>query len=122
MQCRRYRPSKLKPVVAKGLYDMYEAESRLEMSMGGGDRLCGFSASKHGKYYYGCDPNTSTFPDYKRQIPFYGEDIEYNIHNLPAESLMQPPKKEIDLCFTSPPYFSKEKYSEDKHQSYIKFP
>jgi len=122
MQLRGYIPSQFKPVIAKALYDMYEAESTFDMSMGWGDRLCGFSASKHGKYYYGCDPNTSTFPDYKRQIPFYGEDIEYDIHNLPAESLMQPPKKEIDLCFTSPPYFSKEKYSEDKNQSYIKFP
>jgi len=27
-----------------------------------------------------------------------------------------------DLIFTSPPYFDVEKYSEDKDQSYIKFP
>lgn len=123
MQLRGYIPSQFKPVVAKALYDYYEAENVFDMSMGWGDRLCGFSASKHGKYYYGTDPNTSTFPDYKRQIEFYDEkNIEYDIHNLPAESLTSEPKHKIDLGFTSPPYFSKEKYSEDKNQSYIKYP
>lgn len=122
LQLRGYIPSQFKPVVAKALYDEYEAETTFDMSMGWGDRLCGFSASKHGKYYYGCDPNTSTFPDYKKQIDFYDTDVEFDIHNLPAESLTSEPKHEIDLAFTSPPYFSKEKYSEDKNQSYIKFP
>jgi hypothetical protein len=122
MQLRGYIPSQFKPVVAKALYDYYEAETTFDMSMGWGDRLCGFAASKHGKYYYGCDPNTSTFPDYSKQIKFYGGDTEFDIHNLPAEALTSEPKKEIDLCFSSPPYFSKEKYSEDKNQSYIKFP
>jgi len=122
MQLRGYIPSQFKPVIAKTIYDMYEAENVFYMSMGWGDRLAGFSASKHGKYYYGTDPNTSTFPDYKRQIEFYGENKEYDIHNLPAESLTSDPKKSIDLCFTSPPYFSKEKYSDDKNQSYLKYP
>ena len=31
-------------------------------------------------------------------------------------------KDTIDLCFTSPPYFNKEQYSEDKEQSFLKYP
>jgi DNA modification methylase len=30
-------------------------------------------------------------------------------------------KNSLDLCFTSPPYFDTEKYSNDKEQSYIKY-
>jgi DNA modification methylase len=31
-------------------------------------------------------------------------------------------QKTVDLFLTSPPYFSKEKYSSDKAQSYLKYP
>ena len=31
-------------------------------------------------------------------------------------------KKSLDLCFTSPPYFDTEKYSDEDTQSYKKFP
>lgn len=31
-------------------------------------------------------------------------------------------KGKLSLCFTSPPYFGREKYSEDKEQSCIKYP
>ena len=33
-----------------------------------------------------------------------------------------PEKESIDLCFTSPPYFDTEKYSDEETQSFIKFP
>ena len=33
-----------------------------------------------------------------------------------------PDKESLDLCFTSPPYFNTEKYSDEETQSYIKFP
>ena len=33
-----------------------------------------------------------------------------------------PDKNSIDLCFTSPPYFDWEKYSEEETQSYKKYP
>ena len=31
-------------------------------------------------------------------------------------------KESLDLCFTSPPYFDTEKYSDEPTQSYIKYP
>jgi hypothetical protein len=123
MQLRGYIPSQFKPVVAKAVYEMFEAENVFDMSMGWGDRLCGFSASKYASYYYGTDPNKNTWPDYHRQIPFYNEKhIEYELWNLPAEDLTEYPKRHIDLAFTSPPYFNKEKYSEDKEQSWKRYP
>jgi DNA modification methylase len=33
-----------------------------------------------------------------------------------------PDKSSLDLCFTSPPYFDTEKYSDEPTQSYIKYP
>lgn len=122
MQLRGYIPSQFKPVVAKGIYDLYKARNVFDMSMGWGDRLAGAEASSYVKYYYGTDPNTNTFPDYKKQHDFYNTDTEIDIYNLPAEDLTEKPKYPIDVAFTSPPYFSKEKYSEDKQQSWKRYP
>lgn len=122
MQLRGYIPSQFKPVVTKAIYEFFEAENVFDMSMGWGDRLCGFSASKYGKYYYGTDPNVSTFENYTKQIEFYNRGKEYDLFNLPAEDLTKEPKHHIDLAFTSPPYFTKERYSDDKTQSYKRYP
>jgi len=46
------------------------------------------------------------------------KDIE--LFNIGSE-LYKPKKESLDLCFTSPPYFDTEKYSEEESQSYIKF-
>lgn len=122
MQLRGYIPSQFKPCIAKGLYEYFEAENVFDMSMGWGDRLAGAEATKNITYYYGTDPSTETFPNYHKQHEFYKTDTIIDIHNLPAESLTHEPKKPIDLAFSSPPYFSKEKYSEDANQSYKKYP
>ena len=34
----------------------------------------------------------------------------------------RPERESLDLCFTSPPYFDTEKYSDEETQSYKKFP
>lgn len=122
IQLRGYIPSQFKPVVAKAIYDYFEAESTFDMSMGWGDRIAGFSASKYGEYYYGADPSTVTFQDYKKQIEFYNDGKKYDLYNLPAESLTEEPKEVIDLAFSSPPYFTKEHYSNDPNQSWKKYP
>ena len=43
------------------------------------------------------------------------------IHMLGSE-VFQPEKDSLDLCFTSPPYFDTEKYSDEPTQSYKKYP
>ena len=46
---------------------------------------------------------------------------QVNIYKLGSEDY-KPLKGSLDLCFTSPPYFDTEKYSEENTQSYKKFP
>ena len=46
---------------------------------------------------------------------------DVTIYKLGSEDY-KPKKESLDLCFTSPPYFDTEKYSNEQTQSYIKFP
>ena len=64
-----------------------------------------------GKEYYPIIyPNT--FEIHYKGSEVIGDDDEF----------MSKHKGDVDLCFTSPPYFNKEIYSDDKEQSAIKFP
>jgi DNA modification methylase len=49
------------------------------------------------------------------------QNKEVELHKLGSE-VFQPEDESVDLCFTSPPYFDTEKYSDEKTQSYIKYP
>jgi hypothetical protein len=96
-------------------------------------------------HYVGTDPNTdhSIFSDsgsastkYADLAEFYNsaknegvlfeQSNSYEIFQLGSEvvrddSSFQKYKGELDMVFTSPPYFAKEAYSEDPTQSYKKF-
>ena len=54
----------------------------------------------------------NTFEIHYKGSEVIGDDDEF----------MSKHKGDVDLCFTSPPYFNKEIYSDDKEQSAIKFP
>ena len=43
------------------------------------------------------------------------------LHQMGSEEF-RPDANSVDLCFTSPPYFDWEKYSEEDTQSYKKYP
>ena len=43
------------------------------------------------------------------------------LHKVGSENYIPKPES-LDLCFTSPPYFDTEKYSNEESQSYIKYP
>jgi DNA modification methylase len=47
-------------------------------------------------------------------------NTEVELHKLGSEVFR--PKEKVDLCFTSPPYFNTEKYSDEDTQSYVKYP
>ena len=140
-----YIATQFKPVVAKAIYDMTEAKTVLDTSCGWGDRLCGFYTSS-AKTYVGCDPNPNTFVRYKNQVIEYekllGNDkpdiirdsdkvfISHGIKNvmifrIGAENIPYDKIPDIDCAFTSPPYFSTEKYNaggeHEKDQSWSKF-
>ena len=139
-----YIATQFKPTVAKAVYEMTDAKKVLDTSCGWGDRLAGFYTSS-AKEYIGCDPNPNTYAQYMNQVyeyekllgnrtPIVKEERDYftinaskkvTIHRCGAEDLPWDEIEDIDCAFTSPPYFSTEKYNEGgecmEDQSWHKF-
>ena len=131
--------SNFRPSAAKVIYDRYAGKGVVwDMCCGYGGRLLGFMASRKGKVYYGTEPCTPTYQglialkndfnqDYSKiiipsafvdAVPLTEKKIF--LYQKCAEDFIPPEK--IDLAFTSPPYFSTEKYSNEKTQSYMRYP
>jgi len=123
-----YIATQFKPVVAKTIYEMTNAKTVLDTSMGWGDRLAGFYAS-NATHYIGCDPNPNTFKIYQEMIKVFDKLTNNKkttqIYNCGAEDLPWNEIDDIDCAFTSPPYFSTERYNEggekEELQSWAKF-
>ena len=123
-----YIATQFKPTVAKTIYEMTDAKTVLDTSMGWGDRLTAFYAS-NATHYIGCDPNPNTFARYKKMIEFYdkltGGKKTTQIYNCGAEDMPWDEINNVDCAFTSPPYFSTERYNEggekEELQSWAKF-
>jgi hypothetical protein len=115
------RVSNFRPSAAAAIYDRYcEPDSTVwDMSAGFGGRLIGAVRSGKVKTYIGNDPSTPTFKGLSSLATDFNY-IEIILEKTGSEDFK--PDCEIDLCFTSPPYFDTEKYSEDPEQSYQKFP
>ena len=126
---RKYICSQFKPNVAKIIYDMFESENILDFSMGWGDRLAGFYASEHGKHYVGIDPRKENHSIYEEQAEFYDKHLGFFEHERKSEFYCSPAedfdfsqyKEHFDMVFTSPPYFSVERYSYDDTQSWVRY-
>ena len=126
---RKYICSQFKPNVAKIIYDMFKSENILDFSMGWGDRLAGFYASEHGKHYVGLDPRGENHPIYKEQSEFYEKHLGFFEHERKSEFHCSPAEdfdfsvydEHFDMVFTSPPYFSVERYSYDDTQSWVRY-
>jgi len=124
---RKYICSQFKPNVAKVLYDKLESKSILDFSAGWGDRLAGFYASETGEFYLGIDPRKENHPIYEEQKQFYEKHrtmFEVNKRSLMIESPAEDfeyKENMYDTVFTSPPYFSVERYSYDDTQSWVRY-
>lgn len=129
MRLGSYIATQFKPNVATVVYNMTKAKKVLDTSMGWGDRLAGFFASE-ATHYIGCDPNPNTFKKYKEQVDFYnkltGNQKKVDLYCCGAEDLPWKNITDIDVAFTSPPYFSTETYNKggegEENQSWKKFP
>ena len=123
-----YIATQFKPNVAKAIYQMTDAKRVLDTSCGWGDRLAGFFASD-AEEYIGCDPNPNTFKQYLKQIEVYNSFLpkpkKVTLYNCGAEDMPWDKIDNIDCAFTSPPYFSTERYNEggekEENQSWKKF-
>lgn len=129
LSLRKYICSAFKPNVAKVFYEMMGSENVLDFSAGWGDRFAGFMGASNTKHYVGLDPRKENHPLYQMQGEFYNkhlgffeEDKKWEFHCTPAEDFdFTPYENHFDMVFTSPPYFSVERYSYDDTQSWIRY-
>jgi hypothetical protein len=120
--CSKVSVSNFRPTVAKFLYNEFGNKGTVwDMSSGWGGRLFGFLSSDC-KKYIGTDPSTKTHAGLEKlrdDFTYVGKQVELNC--IGSEDY-KPEPKSLDLCFTSPPYFSTEQYAEEDTQSFKKFP
>ena len=139
------------PLTAKFLYEHFtdhikdqECINLYDPSAGWAGRLLGALAvnDERNIHYIGTDPNTDhnttegrtkyhEIADFFNTKTYRGRGLfpkihSYEIYQLGSEVIGDNPdfqkyKGKLDLVFTSPPYFSREAYSDDETQSYKKF-
>lgn len=108
--------SNFRPTAAAAIYHTFNAKTTWDMSCGYGGRLLGsIIANVH---YIGTDPCLKTHQGLMQISKDYGNA---EIYQCGSEDFI-PDKESLDLCFSSPPYFDIEKYSDESTQSYIKYP
>ena len=140
------------PLTARYLYEHYtnhiEQDEPLNIydpSSGWGGRILGAMSSLKRIHYIGTDPNTDNYIDelgksrYEYVADFFNNEVlesnrfweeDQNTYHLFQDgsefignnSEFQSYKGKLDLVFTSPPYFDREQYSEDKEQSFKLYP
>jgi len=114
--------SNFRPVASASIYYKYARNGVVwDMSCGYGGRLLGALASGSVKKYIGTDPCELTYQGLKNiQKDFNYIDMEIDLNMIGSEDFV--PKEKVDLCFTSPPYFNTEEYSNEETQSWKKYP
>ena len=140
------------PLTARYLYEKYtdhiEQDEPLNIydpSSGWGGRILGAMSSLKRIHYIGTDPNTDNFIDelgitrYEYVADFFNnkaletnsfweeEQNTFHIFQVGSEHIGNHPdfqqyKGNLDMVFTSPPYFDREQYSTDEEQSYKAYP
>ena len=123
--------SNFRPTVAKLIYNIYGNNGDvLDMSAGFSGRLFGFFASNCNSYT-GIEPSEKTYQGLLKmakdlqEIDAFGlfpRSRSVNVYKTGSEIYNPAWDKTFDLCFTSPPYFDTERYSDECTQSYKKYP
>jgi hypothetical protein len=115
--------SNFRPTAAAVFYNMFgKGKTVWDMSCGYGGRMLGAMRACVGTYI-GTEPCTETFDGLCAMLdefPQFNKKTKYELHKLGSECF-KPESGSLDLCFTSPPYFNTEKYSDDETQSYVKY-
>ena len=116
--------SNFRPSAGRAIYDKYAGAGRVyDPCMGFGGRLIGAVSSPKVKTYIGCDPSEKTFAGLTEMgmniILGQRDDFNYQFHKGGSE-FYEP--ENIDLVFTSPPYFDTERYSDEPTQSCNAYP
>jgi len=114
MQCRT--PTVFRPTAARFVYDHLcpRGGKTWDPCSGYGGRLLGAVAA--GVEYVGTDVEPETVRGNNLLAGLLGSTAQ--VHLSPAEDFAPP---EVDLVFTSPPYFNREAYSGRADQSWVKY-
>ena len=118
--CGAQAVSNFRPTAAAAIYNYFGAVSVWDMCGGWGGRLLGAIISDTVEKYVATEPSKKTYKGLVKLNNDFGYE-EFKIVNECAEDY-RPRKETVDLCFTSPPYFDREKYSNEKTQSYKRYP
>lgn len=116
--------SNFRPGFACWLYRYFctKGMTVLDTSTGYGGRLVGYIASMVDGHYIGIDPNTLTHAANLKLAETLGFSDKVTLINSPAEDVDHAlVAGRCDFSFTSPPYFSKEHYSEEETQSWKRY-
>ena len=114
--------SNFRPTAAKLIYELFNTNGVVwDMSCGWGGRLLGALSNFKIKTYIGTEPSTKTFDGLLKMKQDFSNIKNVELFKLGSEDYL-PDKNSLGLCFTSPPYFDTEKYSNESTQSYIKYP
>jgi tRNA G10 N-methylase Trm11 len=112
--------SNFRPTAVAAIYNKYAPNGLVwDMCAGFGGRLLGAIIS--GTKYIGTDPATETFNGLWQIKDMFSHDKDISLVKMCSENYI-PEANSLDLCFTSPPYYNWEKYSNESTQSYIKHP
>jgi hypothetical protein len=140
--------SNFPPTIAKYIYKHFTSNLKdqdtiviYDPSAGFGGRLLGALSLNEDRqiHYVGTDPNPDNYlPEigrtrYEYLGMYFNSHIRrkhkttYDLYSLGSEVIHENDrfkryKGQVDFVFTSPPYFSAEGYSEDKNQSFKKYP
>jgi hypothetical protein len=124
--------SNFRPSASASIYHRFLPEDGgvvWDMSAGFGGRLLGALACDRVDKYIGTDPASHTIDGLREMaeelVPmaeqFGRHAFEVELHQVGSEDFV-PERNSLDLCFTSPPYFGWEHYSDAASQSHKKFP
>lgn len=103
--------SHFKPMIAKFVYDRYKAKKTIDFSAGWAARCV--AALSSDVEYYGIDPFTSDLVN--KTIKYFNGKGRCVKSGSETFDYSQFPN--VDICFSSPPYFDIEIYSDDVNQS-----
>ena len=114
--------SNFRPGFAMYIYKRFckAGDTVLDTSTGYGGRLVGFIASGIAGAYIGIDPSTATHDGNIRMAADLGVGDKVELHCMPAEDVA-PFTERCSFAFTSPPYFSKERYADEPTQSFNRY-
>lgn len=113
--------SNFRPSASACIYHHFDCKGKTvwDMSCGYGGRVLGADLVGVGKYI-GTEPCDLTYNGLQEMIKDW-ITIPTEIHKCGSEDY-DPVEESLDFCFTSPPYFNTEKYSNEENQSWIKYP